>query len=242
MGLEQAQRQAMLPPHAEVLSGTLLKTEISDPATNPQLEALLDTVARHDPGALRQALSHALLRMELGSFVTDLAAPLTTAVGQAWAQGRFDVFEEHLYTDIITGVLRRGICELPPAQQQNGPKVLLTTLPPELHGLGLLMVEALLALQGCVCVSLGTQTPLDDIVRAAAAYQTDVVALSFSNLHQAAVVHADLRLLRARLPVTTELWVGGSCSALYQRPLAGISAVNDLAGVAPLVAQWRSTH
>jgi methanogenic corrinoid protein MtbC1 len=38
--------------------------------------------------------------------------------------------------------------------------VLLTTLPGEPHGLGLLMAEAMLALEGCTCVSLGVQTPV----------------------------------------------------------------------------------
>ena len=46
----------------------------------------------------------------------------------------------------------------------GGPRVLLTTLPGEPHGLGLLMVEALLTLDGCRCLSLGVQTPPGDIV------------------------------------------------------------------------------
>jgi cobalamin-dependent methionine synthase I len=119
--------------------------------------------------------------------------------------------------------------------------VLLTTVPQEQHGLGLLMVEALLVLEGCACVSLGTQTPLTDITRAALAHRADVVALSFSNVHKAAVVHASLRQLRAQLPAPIALWVGGACTALYRRPLADVSAVQDLSGLQPLVAQWRHT-
>jgi len=123
-----------------------------------------------------------------------------------------------------------------------GPNVLLTTVPHEQHGLGLLMVEALLALDGCTCISLGTQTPLDDIAQAALAHRTDVVVLSFSNVHKAASVHATLRELRARLAGTTALWVGGACAALYERPLADVSAVRDLAGLQPLVMHWRRAH
>ena len=116
---------------------------------------------------------------------------------------------------------------------------LLTTLPQEQHSLGLLMVEALLALEGCTCVSLGTQTPLNDIAQAARAHRADVVALSFSNVHKPALVQASLRELRAQLPPATALWLGGACTALYQRPLAGVSAVAQLPALQPLVAQWR---
>ena len=104
------------------------------------------------------------------------------------------------------------------------------------------MVEALLALEGCACVSLGTQTPVGDVAQAAVAHRADVVALSFSNVHNGTVVHASLRELRAQLSPTTALWVGGSCTALYQKPLEGITPVQHLTGLQPLVAQWRHTH
>jgi hypothetical protein len=130
-------------------------------------------------------------------------------------------------------VLRHAIASLTRSPVPQGPKVLLTTVPQEQHSLGLLMVEALLALEGCTCVSLGTQTPLTDIAQAALAHRADVVALSFSNLHKAAVVQTSLRELRAQLPATTALWVGGACTALHQWPLPGISAVQHLSGLHP---------
>ena len=163
----------------------------------------------------------------------------------AQGQGRFEIFEEHLYTEVITGVLRQAIASLSPlpgAPASVGPKVLLTTLPQELHGLGLLMVEALLVLDGCTCVSLGTQTPLNDVVQAAQAHRVDVVGLSFTSTQSGAVVLANLRELRAQLPPQVALWVGGSCPALYHKPLDGVTAAQPLSALGPLVAQWRSTH
>ena len=58
--------------------------------------------------------------------------------------------------------------------------MLLTTFPTEQHGLGLLMVEALLVPEGVQCISLGPQTPLEDVRRAAFAHKVHIVALSFS--------------------------------------------------------------
>lgn len=163
----------------------------------------------------------------------------------AQGQGRFEIFEEHLYTEVITGVLRQAIASLAPLHGSPpalGPKVLLTTLPQELHGLGLLMVEAMLVLEGCTCVSLGTQTPLLDVVQAAQAHRVDVVLLSFSAAQNGPVVLANLRELRAQLPSRIALWVGGSCPALYHKPLEGITATLPLSALKPLVLQWRSTH
>ena len=239
VGLDHAQLQALLTQHAPALPEYLSKTISTNRAPDSLQEALLQAIGRHDPRALRHGLSAAQMRMGLAPFVTDLVAPLTTAVGEAWAQGRFEVFEEHLYTEVLTGVLRQAIASLTPQPASQGPKVLLTTLSQEQHGLGMSMVEALLMLEGCACVSLGTQTPVADVTQAARAHQVDVVALSFSNVHKAAMVHAGLRELRTQLPASTALWVGGACSALYQRPLTGISAVQHLSNLQPLVAQWR---
>ena len=62
-----------------------------------------------DEADIRELLELTLLRMGLEAFVVRLVAPLTTAVGEAWMQGRFEIFEEHLYTECMTGVLRSAI-------------------------------------------------------------------------------------------------------------------------------------
>ncbi|EER62255.1 transcriptional regulator, MerR family [Acidovorax delafieldii 2AN] len=243
VGLEPDALQALMVQREPSPTAFLSTTKVEEPGHRPELAAMLDSIGAHDPQALRHALSHAQLRMGLASFVTEVVAPLTTAVGDAWARGRFEVFEEHLFTEVITGVLRTAIGSLAPLPVPLGPKVLLTTLPQEVHGLGLLMVEALLALEGCTCVSLGTQTPSGNVVQAAQAHRADVVVLSFSNVHNGAVVQASLRELRSRLPAETALWVGGSCTALYQRPLDGVTAVpHHLSGLQSQVALWRRTH
>lgn len=239
VGLQEAQLQALIGIHAAESDASLSKTKDVCTTHNPLVNEMLETIGRHDKRALEYRLSHAQLRMGLAPFITELVAPLTTAVGEAWARGQFEVFEEHLYTEVISGVLRHAISSLPASLIPQAPKVLLTTIPQEQHGLGLLMVEALLSLEDCSCVSLGTQTPLTDIVQAARVHHVNAVVLSFSNQHKATVVHNSLRQLRTQLPQNTALWVGGSCAALYQSPVQGVSAIRDLAGLSAVVAQWR---
>ena len=206
----------------------------------PELESYLALIGQHDVHKLRRALGQDLLRLGLVAFVTQLVAPLNTAVGEAWMQGRFQVFEEHLYTECLMGVLRHAIAGIAPPQGRGAPRVLLTTVPQEAHGLGLLMVEALLALEGCHCLSLGPQTPLADIARAAQVHHADIVALSFTAVQGPHAVVAALRSLRRLLPPRTAIWAGGQCPVLYQRPLPGVMALQAISALPAEVARWRS--
>jgi methanogenic corrinoid protein MtbC1 len=135
-------------------------------------------------------------------------------VGQSWLEGRLAVHEEHLYTEVVQGTLRHAMVALqPPARP---PRVLLTTLPGEQHGLGLLMAECFMVLEGCHTVPLGVQTPIPDLVNAVAAAQADVVALSFTAAQNPREVRASLDQLRELLPPDVEIWAGGACPALYK--------------------------
>lgn len=203
------------------------------------LEPYLALVGRHDVQGLRGQLGQALLRMGLEAFVVRLVAPLTTAVGEAWMQGRFQVFEEHLYTECLTGVLRQAIAGVPPPAGGAAPRVLLTTFVQEAHGLGLLMAEALLALEGCQCLSLGPQTPVAEIARAAQAAQANIVALSFSASMAGPLAQAGLRELRGLLPAGVALWAGGQAPFLQTRALTGVLALPTLEAVHHQVARWR---
>lgn len=212
----------------------------ADAALTWEVEPYLALIAQHDVHKLRRALGQSVLRLGLVAFVTQLVAPLNTAVGEAWMQGRFQVFEEHLYTECVTGVLRHAIAGIAPPQGRGAPRVLLTTVPQEAHGLGLLMVEALLALEGCHCLSLGPQTPLADIARAAQVHDADIVALSFTAVQSPQTVLAALRTLRRQLPPRIAIWAGGQCPVLYQRPLPGVLAVQSIESLPAEVARWRS--
>lgn len=169
---------------------------------------VFDCLGRHDAVGLRRVLSHQMAREGLQNFVLDVVPKLNLLVGEGWESGRIEVFEEHLYTEQMQVMLRQAIAGLPPGTRR--PKVLLTTVPEEQHVLGILMLEALLTLQGVQCVSLGTQTPLSEIVAAVDAHRADAVALSFSAAFQARHVLPLIEQLRGTLPVEVMLWVGGA--------------------------------
>ena len=190
--------------------------------------------------ALRHWLTLGLARTGLASFVVDGIAPLTVAVGEARRDGRIAVHEEHLCTEAVQAVLRSALVPFQTGLEMRGPRLLLTTLPGEAHGLGLLMAEVLMTLQACDCLSLGTQTPIADIAAAVAAHRIDVVALSFSESLTAAQGLPALAELRASLPAAVEIWAGGGSPALRGLPIAGIRVMSRLLDIDDAVADWRS--
>ncbi|QBE67164.1 MerR family transcriptional regulator [Pseudoduganella lutea] len=207
-----------------------------------ELAPYLDLCRTHDSDALRRKLSQALLVMGLRNFVIDLMAPLTGAIGDAWACGDLGVWQEHLITETLQMVLRSAIFSMPPTNPLSGaprPRILLTTTPQEKHGLGLLMSEALMVVEGAGCYSLGPQTPLPDIVEAARALQVDVVTLSFSTSMNTRHVLDALKELRARLPDSVELWAGGGNAALRRRAPSFVQVLT-LPDVAQALADWRN--
>lgn len=187
-------------------------------------------------GELRRALQQELVAKGLRSFVLDTVVPLVQVVGDSWEQERFCVFEEHLFTEQLQTVLRTGIAALSLDDNQVRPRILLTTLPQESHGLGLLMAEAILTLEGAQCVSLGVQTPIDQIVRASG--QADIVALSFSSTLHANRMLEGLAELSSSLRDGVEIWCGGAARALGRCSLPNVRRV-DLDNAAGHLARWR---
>lgn len=208
-------------------------------ADETELESLLALLRQHDANRYVLALQQRLARQGLLGFVLDIVAPLTHRVGEAWEQGRFEVFEEHLYTELTKRLLRQAITALPPGT--GSPRVLLTSVPDEPHILGLLMAEALLALEGAECIPLGTQMPLMEIGRAAAAHRADIVALSFSVAFPHRHIPGLLQQLRELLPDNTGIWVGGSGTNRLG-PIAGVTRLSGLQPIMQAVADWRQHH
>lgn len=204
------------------------------------LDQFMNVLKSHEIEDLRRQLSQRVLRLGLARFVSELVAPLTEKVGDTWARGQLEIYEEHLFTESMQVVLRNAISTIP--QPGSRPRVLLTTFPSEPHGMGLLMVEALLALEGCRCFSLGVQTPVWDIVLAAQAQDIDLVVLSFSPVMNPTLVIDGLTELRAKLPKSVEIWAGGRCPVLSRRAPDGIRVVTEFSDLTKSVLDWRHRH
>jgi hypothetical protein len=102
------------------------------------------------------------------------------------------------------------------------------------------MVEALLVPEGAQCISLGVQTPLEDIRRAALAHRVHLVALSFSAAFPVRQATDGLGTLRRELPQTTTLWAGGEMTRRVRKTLPGVVLIPDLAASIGALKSWRA--
>jgi DNA-binding transcriptional MerR regulator/methylmalonyl-CoA mutase cobalamin-binding subunit len=216
-----------------------LGTQVTATEAPPQdIEVLLRHIKAHQLQELRRHLSQRLARQGLQTFILETIAPLTKAVGDAWMHGYIAVFEEHLYTEVTRNLLRNAITAM--QSEGNAPRVLITSLPGEQHGLGLLMLEAVLTVENASCISLGTETPLADITQAALAHKADIVALSFSAAYPATKAGDALKELRVPLPDSIDLCAGGGAIARIRQQIDGVQLVAGLESMCELVKCWRT--
>jgi DNA-binding transcriptional MerR regulator/methylmalonyl-CoA mutase cobalamin-binding subunit len=197
----------------------------------------LDLLRRHDAGALRTELAGAIERMGLEEFAATEVPAMNVEIGDAWLAGELQVFEEHLYSDCLFEVMRPAIAQAERQVREEAPRVLLTTFPQEHHGIGLLVAHAMFALQGCPVVSLGTRLPLEQIAAAAAAYDADLVGLSFTMSMNPNHVLRGLEELRGMVPAATRIWAGGSAPVLARRAVTGVRVMGNLRDIPAALAE-----
>jgi MerR family transcriptional regulator, light-induced transcriptional regulator len=210
-------------------TGLAVEAEVDQVNEVLHLGKALDVLRSHDAAAFRTLISQQLARCGLEPFVTGVLPRLNTMIGNAWASGELQIFEEHLYTEQVKSLLRQSINNLPTGMHR--PRVLLTTVPGEQHLLGLLMVEALLTLRGISVISLGTQTPLHDIAAAALAHDVQVVGLSFSVTFPTRQLKTVTSVLRDLLPTHVRLWIGGMGVSRLNRNLPGIERIVSMSDI-----------
>lgn len=235
--MDQGQRPGALLRQPSAALGEELARSPAKVGAGDTADWVIPLLKHRDVNQLRTEFSQRLAREGLERFVIDTVSALNQRIGDGWMTGEIEIFEEHLYTELIQNQLRVSIHAL--ANRSARPQVLLTTVKDEEHLLGLLMAEALLAANGAWCFSLGAQTPIADIIGAAHGTATDIVALSFSGAYPWRKVRDTLTELRAALPERTELWAGGSAFAKRRNKIPGVRVIDNLHDVAPALADWR---
>lgn len=220
-----------------VLADSRSPSRVDSPAPSLEREVLA-CLRSHDAAALQLLLANVLMRQGLQRFVVEALVPLNQVVHDAALSGELRIFEEHLYAEQAQGLLRTAINTFP--RPSGAPRVLLTTIPAEHGALGLLMVEAVLTLEGAQCISLGTQTPLDDIRRAALAHKVHLLALSFSPAFPQRPPADSLALLRRQVPPQVTIWVSGEMTRRIRKTLPGVVLMPELGAAASALRGWRS--
>ncbi len=185
------------------------------PSPAPGTRSLPDDVdvwvqhaAALDGDSLKRAFRSRLANLGMEAFLAAWVGPFLGALGEAWVAGRIQPFHEHFATERLGEFLANTWRPL--AESNSGPVAVLATLPAERHGLGLHLAACLTASAGWRIVFLGVETPAPDIDACARQVGARAVLVSVSSASSPGQIEWDLAALRARLPSSVLLVVGGA--------------------------------
>ncbi len=197
-------------------------------APDALVDQLLSAAIELDAPKLHAALLRAWDRLGALRFLDEVCGPFVRAVGDAWAQGKLSVAQEHHASE----ELRQILAARWRAMQVSGPVFVCTTLPGERHHLGLHMAAVVLAVHGHEVMWLGPDTPVAQIVAAVTQSAADGLAISVSQWTSGADARAALEDLRAALPPTVRVVAGGAGAP---RDIAGVRSVQGFQDFAELL-------
>lgn len=180
-------------------------------AESPGEAALIACLQTADPRAVRVFFDAQLAVVGLRGLVCDILPSMNWVIGTAWADGRIEMHELHLYTETVRVLLYEQTALI--AVPVIGPRVILATASGEAHTLGVQLVHALLVMEGADCISLGAGLDSKQIALAALRFRADIVGLSFSHAFPVRAMDGFLQSLQKQLPAGVILWAGGAVAA-----------------------------
>ncbi|MDP3537849.1 MAG: MerR family transcriptional regulator [Azonexus sp.] len=186
----------------------------------------LEVLKTNDLRRFRELIEGARLSCRAEVFIEHLAAPLTTAIGDAWQRGELPVFAEHYFARFLREQLGR-YCP-PDRAERDEPMVLLANPSGEHHTLGLAMLDAALQAQGIETVMLDGDLPVGELVSAAVVYKVQVVALSASLAFPPKMLLTWLASLRRDMPATIPIWIGGMGSRKLSSLPPGVIGMSSI--------------
>lgn len=122
---------------------------------------LMDALTRGDTNAADMVLSEALVLSNPEDLILDVINPVLSFIGEAWAEGKINVADEHFATNYLRQRLLMWMVGGPPARSE--PKIILACAPSEWHEGSLLMLGALLRRRRWPVAYLGQAVPLTDL-------------------------------------------------------------------------------
>lgn len=194
---------------------------------DPAIAVMLEAARTDNAWQLEELLAQRYQAQGLRQFILQTMAPLLHGVGEQWAAGHLQVYQEHFISAQLLGFTNTLIARLPEPSTSTAP-VLLATLPGEQHTLGLLMVSALLIEQGISTINLGAEMPMDQLVQAVSQFHARTVGLSFSAAYNYRQIRPDVLELRQQLAPDVAIWLGGEAVQAMRKLPEGVSRFKSL--------------
>lgn len=208
LALEKGHRPKQVVGASESALRDLLGLNETAPEQQQVIEEWINLAIALDARGLESAFRHAFATFGGLNFLAQYVAPFLRLLGERWAAGDLNVYQEHFASECLDAFLVRTWRQL--AENNTGPFVVATTLPGERHDLGLHMAVMSLCLAGWQIVYLGPESPTNDILNAAQRSQAGAIILSISPYADLDVTRHHLRQITRVLPPNVNLLLGGS--------------------------------
>jgi methanogenic corrinoid protein MtbC1 len=159
---------------------------------------------------------HAAVELVLGeldrglspaTIYSDVLIAAQKEIGELWHVGDVSIAEEHLVSETTRELMTRIVAKRAPAEPV-GPSLVAASVSGNAHDLGLRAVTDLFRLAGWRALFLGTNVPAEEIARAAAAYEVELVVLNATLATQLHALGEAIRAIR-RLAPRCKVLVGG---------------------------------
>jgi MerR family transcriptional regulator, light-induced transcriptional regulator len=146
-------------------------------AFDPQASraALGRAVDAFDEPAAQAIFDELLAAATIDALLSEVVVPFLRDIGERWERGELSVAQEHFASNVLRGRLlglARGW------GGGSGRRALLACPPDERHDLGLIAFGLALRARGWRIDFLGSDTPVESVVRAAGAVRPDLLVVS----------------------------------------------------------------
>jgi MerR family transcriptional regulator, light-induced transcriptional regulator len=170
----------------------------SVPAGGGYFAALRQALDAFDEPAAQAVLDRALADLSVPAVLRDVLLPYLAGLGERWQSGTASIAMEHFASNLIRGRLAglaRGW------GSGHGPLALLACPPGEQHDLALMMFGIVLHSNGWRISYLGTNTPAEELERAAGLSRPDLLVLAATRPQTLESLRAELAALARCVPL-----------------------------------------
>jgi len=192
------------------------------------LDRLIYYTIRFDEKSITRLMNEIYQTETFEFFIFDFMSLVLNNLGRKWESGEILPIHEHFLSEIITAFIIQKKFEIKKIIREEDlkPNILLATITPETHSLGIRLVDLVLSKNKAKTLFIGDRTPVDDIIYVCNNSQIDIVALSFPVSTVSKTVEATLFYLRQHISEDIYLWYGGESSREVHTSLANCSYIN----------------
>lgn len=165
-----------------------------------------------------------------------LVVPVLHEIGDQWACGKLEVFEEHQACEIFCRIIHE-LRSLAPRRPETAPLAIGGSPEDDPARLPSLMIELTLAEAGWHAVAMGCSLPYSSLALAVRRYRPSLVWLSVTHTLEPQTSRVSFRRFAAELPPGVRVVVGGrACDASYTEGLPHAFYRTDFSSLAQLGA------